>query len=243
MCTQINSLPAFSSPQTRRAISSAVIRCPRPRMSSSMIWYSRLPKCTRPAAVRSSNACVSSVTSPPRQRLRGKAAASSGQRARSGDELRHRQRRQDEVIRARVARRDPEPPFAARRQQQQQRRRHARVAKPADPFRRVFAKLFSPRRGRIALSSNERIAEFLDFAIQAKFAYVNKQNAPHKGERRQWIKLTGYEAGRGSGCNRAPCDIPCAGSSSLREKRADRPAGRSRRQKPQGKQPQKGQSA
>ena len=31
--------------------------------------------------------------------------------------------------------------------QQQQRRRHARVAKPADPFRRVFAKLFSPRRG------------------------------------------------------------------------------------------------
>ena len=82
----------------------------------------------------------------PRQRLRGKAAASSGQRACSGDELRHRQRRQDEVIRARVERRDPEPPFAARRQQQQ-RRRHARVAKPADPFRRVFAKLFSPRRG------------------------------------------------------------------------------------------------
>ena len=82
----------------------------------------------------------------PRQRLRGKAAASSGQRACSGDELRHRQRRQDEVIRARVERRDPEPPFAARRQQQQ-RRRHACVAKPADPFRRVFAKLFSPRRG------------------------------------------------------------------------------------------------
>ena len=25
-----------------------------------------------------------------------------------------------------------------------------------------------------ALSANERIAEFLDFAIQAKFAYVNK---------------------------------------------------------------------
>ena len=35
-------------------------------------------------------------------------------------------------------------------------------------------KLFSPFRGRIALSANERIAEFLDFAIQAKFAYVNK---------------------------------------------------------------------
>lgn len=32
----------------------------------------------------------------------------------------------------------------------------------------------SPRRGRIALSANKRIAEFLDFAIQAKFAYVNK---------------------------------------------------------------------
>ena len=39
----------------------------------------------------------------------------------------------------------------------------------------VDRKLFSPPRGgRIALSANERIAEFLDFAIQAKFAYVNK---------------------------------------------------------------------
>ena len=38
----------------------------------------------------------------------------------------------------------------------------------------VDKQLFSPRRGRIALSANERIAEFLDFAIQAKFAYVNK---------------------------------------------------------------------
>ena len=37
----------------------------------------------------------------------------------------------------------------------------------------VDKKLFSPRRGRIALSANERIAEFLDFAIQAKFAYIN----------------------------------------------------------------------
>lgn len=27
------------------------------------------------------------------------------------------------------------------------------------------------------LSANERIAEFLDFAIQAKFAYVNKLKA------------------------------------------------------------------
>ena len=35
-------------------------------------------------------------------------------------------------------------------------------------------KAILPRRGRIALSANERTAEFLDFAIQAKFAYVNK---------------------------------------------------------------------
>ena len=40
----------------------------------------------------------------------------------------------------------------------------------------VDKKLFSPpRRGRIVLSANERTAEFLDFAIQAKFAYVNKR--------------------------------------------------------------------
>jgi len=38
----------------------------------------------------------------------------------------------------------------------------------------VDKKLFSPQRERIALSANERIAEFLDFAIQAKFFYVNK---------------------------------------------------------------------
>ena len=38
----------------------------------------------------------------------------------------------------------------------------------------VDKKLFSPRRGRIAFSANERIAEFLDFVLQAKFAYVNK---------------------------------------------------------------------
>ena len=41
----------------------------------------------------------------------------------------------------------------------------------------VDKKLFSPRGGRIALSANERIAEFLDFAIQVKFAYVNKLGA------------------------------------------------------------------
>ena len=35
--------------------------------------------------------------------------------------------------------------------------------------------IFPPLGGKkIALSANERIAEFLDFAIQAKFAYVNK---------------------------------------------------------------------
>ena len=34
--------------------------------------------------------------------------------------------------------------------------------------------ILPPKGGRIALSANERIAEFLDFAIQVKFAYVNK---------------------------------------------------------------------
>ena len=38
----------------------------------------------------------------------------------------------------------------------------------------VDKKLFSPEGGRIALSANKRIAEFLNFAIQAKSAYVNK---------------------------------------------------------------------
>ena len=36
-------------------------------------------------------------------------------------------------------------------------------------------KAILPRRGRIALSANERMAEFLDFDIQTKFAYVNKR--------------------------------------------------------------------
>ena len=35
-------------------------------------------------------------------------------------------------------------------------------------------KAILPPAGEIALSANERIAEFLDFALQAKFAYVNK---------------------------------------------------------------------
>ena len=43
----------------------------------------------------------------------------------------------------------------------------------------VDKKLFSPPEGgRIALSTNERIAEFLDFAIQSKFVYVNKPERP-----------------------------------------------------------------
>ena len=43
------------------------------------------------------------------------------------------------------------------------------------PLQTVDKKLFfPPEGGRIALSANEKIAEFLDFAIQAKFAYVNK---------------------------------------------------------------------
>ena len=36
-----------------------------------------------------------------------------------------------------------------------------------------------PPKGRIALFANERIAEFLNFAIQAKFAYVNKLRHIH----------------------------------------------------------------
>ena len=42
----------------------------------------------------------------------------------------------------------------------------------AEPLSDCRQKAILPRRGRIALSANERIAEY--FAIQAKFAYVNK---------------------------------------------------------------------
>lgn len=42
------------------------------------------------------------------------------------------------------------------------------------PIQTVDKKLFAPEGGRIALSANEKIAEFLDFVLQAKFAYVNK---------------------------------------------------------------------
>ena len=43
------------------------------------------------------------------------------------------------------------------------------------PIQTVDKKLFSPPEGgRITLSANEKIAEFLDFVLQAKFAYVNK---------------------------------------------------------------------
>ena len=53
------------------------------------------------------------------------------------------------------------------------------------PLQTVDKKLFSPEGGRIALSANERIAEFLDFAIQAEFAYVNKLHLPQGG--RLWV--------------------------------------------------------
>ena len=55
-------------------------------------------------------------------------------------------------------------------------------------------KAILPRRERIALSANERIAEFLDFAIQAKSSYVNKLSAP-KGAR---SRMTG-QAKKGFG--------------------------------------------
>ena len=41
----------------------------------------------------------------------------------------------------------------------------------------------------MALSANERIAEFLDFAIQARFAYVNKL----RKNRNQSLKNTAGE--------------------------------------------------
>ena len=41
--------------------------------------------------------------------------------------------------------------------------------------------ILPPEGGRIALSANERIAEFLDYVIQAKFAYVNKLQLPLRG--------------------------------------------------------------
>ena len=41
-------------------------------------------------------------------------------------------------------------------------------------LRHLFLEMFSLSLRAPALSANERIAEFLDFAIQAKFAYVNK---------------------------------------------------------------------
>ena len=47
------------------------------------------------------------------------------------------------------------------------------------PIQTVDKKLFAPEGGRIALSANERIAEFLDFVLQAKFAYVNELRQVH----------------------------------------------------------------
>ena len=48
-------------------------------------------------------------------------------------------------------------------------------------------KAILPRRGRIALSANERIAEFPNFAIQAKFAYVNKQGRADSARLFAWL--------------------------------------------------------
>ena len=61
-------------------------------------------------------------------------------------------------------------------------RRHTvrKTIKPAEVhFEKEWTQIadkkpFSPAGGRIALSANERIAEFLSFAIRAKFAYTNK---------------------------------------------------------------------
>ena len=44
----------------------------------------------------------------------------------------------------------------------------------SSPIQTVDKKLFSLEGGRTALSANERIDEFLDFVLQAEFAYVNK---------------------------------------------------------------------
>ena len=48
-------------------------------------------------------------------------------------------------------------------------------------------KAILPRRGRIALSANERIAEFLSFAIQTKFAYVNKRGRAESARLFAWL--------------------------------------------------------
>ena len=56
-----------------------------------------------------------------------------------------------------------------------------RIKKPPHPAGGTDCrqKAILPRRGKIALSANKRIAEFLNFATQAKFAYVNKLTPPH----------------------------------------------------------------
>ena len=66
-----------------------------------------------------------------------------------------------------------------------------RGLKAASPLQSVDKKLFSPEGGRIALSANERIVEFLDFAIQAKFAYVNKLTEGMKRQKQSSKKEKG----------------------------------------------------
>ncbi len=63
---------------------------------------------------------------------------------------------------------------------QQRACRKMQGVKAASPLQSVDKKRFSPEGGRIALFANERIAEFIDFAIQDKFAYVNKLKRLHR---------------------------------------------------------------
>ena len=67
--------------------------------------------------------------------------------------------------------------------------RHTRRAEPARL--RPQTKSYFPPKGGIAFSANERIDGFLEFAIRAKFAYVNKRrgglNQPASDRRQKAI--------------------------------------------------------
>ena len=64
---------------------------------------------------------------------------------------------------------------------QQRACRKMQGVKAASPLQTVEKSYSPPRRGgRIALFANERIAECIDFAIQDKFAYVNKLKKLHR---------------------------------------------------------------
>ncbi len=68
----------------------------------------------------------------------------------------------------------PCPPHKSKRFSAHPIRNNVKAAFIMRRLQTVDKKLFSPEGGRIALSANEGIAEFLDFAIQVRFAYVNK---------------------------------------------------------------------